>query len=142
MKNILNLLYIVTFAFLMYWLGTRAVPKHPAGYSPADPALQAQFLAAILNGAANLPTEASAENWKATVAQWEQAENNLETWCAANGAYPLESLARVAWANCAVALDALQSTREGDEMAQEICGKIMARAAARNAQLLALLVRP
>ncbi|MGV3662943.1 MAG: hypothetical protein ACO1TE_22350 [Prosthecobacter sp.] len=142
MKNILSLFYIVAFGGLMYWLGTRAVPKHPPELALPNPAQQMQFLAAILNGATSLPTAVSAEDLQSTRAQWERTEKNLQTWCTANSTYPLESFARVAWANCAAALDALQSTHPDNEASQKICTHIMERAAARNADLLAILVRP
>lgn len=142
MKNIFSLFYIVAFGGLMYWLGTRAVPKRPAQLAQPDPVQQSQHLAALLNGATSLPTDVSGEDWKAIVAQWERAERNLQTWCAANSSYPMESFARVAWANCAAALDALQSTHPGNADSQKICSHIMERAAARNADLLAILMRP
>lgn len=142
MKNILSLLYVVVFGFGMYWLGTRSVPKRPPELAQPDPVQQMQHLAAILNGATSLPTEVTSEDWNATAAKWERAEKNLQTWCAANSTYPLESFARVAWANCAAALDALQSTHPDNETSQKICRHIMERAAARNADLLAILMRP
>lgn len=143
MKNILSLFYIVAFGGLMYWLGTRAVPKHPPQLAQLEPALQTQHLAAFLKGVTNLPTQVSGEeDWNLTLTKWEQAERNLQTWCAANSSYPLESFARVAWANCAAALDALQSTHPGNEASQKICSHIMERAAARNADLLAILIQP
>lgn len=141
MKNILSIFYIVAFGGLMYWLGTRSVPKHPPEIAQPDPALQSQHLAAFLKGVANLPTAVSGEDWGVTLSQWERAEKNLQTWCAANSSYPLESFARVAWANCAAALDALQ-THPDNEASQKICSHIMERAAARNADLLAILMRP
>lgn len=54
----------------------------------------------------------------------------------------MESFARVAWANCSAALDALQSTQPDNADSQKICSHIMERAAARNADLLAILMRP
>lgn len=142
MKNILNLLCVVAFGFGMYWLGTRSVPKNPPGLAQPDPVQQMQFLAAILNGATALPTAVNGEDLNAAVAKWERTEKNLQTWCTTNSTYPMESFARVAWANCAAALDALQSTHPDNEASQKICNRIMERAAARNADLLAILMRP
>lgn len=145
MKNIFFLLYIIAYGFGMYWLGTRSVPRHMQSLSMPDPEFQTQHLTALLTGATSLPTQvhSGGDDLQATIAKWERAEKNLQTWCATNAStYPLESFARVAWANCAAALDALKTANPNDEATQKVCNRIMERAAARNADLLAILSKP
>lgn len=150
MKNILFLLYLLAFGGGMYALGTRAERRHPGAASipaalpvRADPKLQTPTLETLLTKLRTLPTTpATAGDWTAETTHWQQAESGLRTWCAANPTHPHQHLAGTARANCAAALDALQSGDPASSSAAKMCRRILQQALLRNASLLALLSTP